>query len=75
MKINLLVGGPIENYPEGLLEKRGQDELWVGADKGAVRLLRSRNQTASFNRRLRFINESRTIFGRRHEQGSDDFGS
>ena len=38
MKINLLVGGPIENYPEGLLEKRGQDELWVGADKGAVRL-------------------------------------
>lgn len=23
---------------EGLLEKRGQDELWVGADKGAVRL-------------------------------------
>lgn len=38
MKINLLVGGPIENYPKGLLEKRGQDELWVGADKGAVRL-------------------------------------
>ena len=38
MKINLLVGGPIENYPERLLEKRGQDELWVGADKGAVRL-------------------------------------
>ncbi len=27
MKINLLVGGPIENYPERLLEKRGQDEL------------------------------------------------
>ena len=38
MKINLLVGGPIENYPERLLENRDQDELWVGADKGAVRL-------------------------------------
>lgn len=33
MKINLLVGGPIENYPERLLENRDQDELWVGADK------------------------------------------
>ena len=27
MKINLLVGGPIENYPERLLENRDQDEL------------------------------------------------
>lgn len=36
--LRLPVGGPIENYPEGLLEKRGQDELWVGADKGTVRL-------------------------------------
>ena len=69
MKINLLVGGPIENYPERLLEKRGQDELWVGADKGAVRLCEAGIKP------LLFINESRTIFGRRHEQGSDDFGS
>ena len=62
--------------PKDCLKKRGQDELWVGADKeSGAELLRGRNQTASFNRRLRFINGSRTIFGRRHEQGSDDFGS
>ena len=28
----------VQNYPERLLENRDQDELWVGADKGAVRL-------------------------------------
>lgn len=38
MRINLLVGGPVESWPEDLLEGRGEDEAWVGADKGAVRL-------------------------------------
>ena len=37
-EINLLVGGPSENWPANLLEER-KNEIWAGADQGAWHLV------------------------------------
>ncbi len=40
VEINLLVGGPISEWPEELLKKE-DDKIWVGADRGALRLIQN----------------------------------
>lgn len=40
MDINLLVGGPEADLPEGFYRRARKMENWVGADKGAVRLVK-----------------------------------
>nr|WP_034987426.1 thiamine diphosphokinase [Liquorilactobacillus sucicola] len=40
MKINLMVGGPSSEWPEGLFEKHSKEILWVGADRGAFHLVK-----------------------------------
>ncbi len=45
MIVNLLVGGPTSDWPtdlaDHLLNQASADEVWVGADYGAVRLIKS----------------------------------
>lgn len=44
MKVNLLVGGPVTDWPQDLKQRLAQknaDEVWVGADYGAVRLVKA----------------------------------
>ena len=41
MQLNLLVGGPVEYLPSGLLQAK-KNERWVGADMGAVRLCQAK---------------------------------
>ncbi|KRL07726.1 thiamine diphosphokinase [Liquorilactobacillus hordei] len=45
MEINLLVGGPVSEWPDELLE-RNTDKIWVGADRGALRLVKKGIQPA-----------------------------
>lgn len=43
MIVNLLVGGPVSDWPDDLadhLRQAADDEVWVGADYGAVRLVK-----------------------------------
>ncbi len=39
MRVNVLVGGPLEMVPTELILQR-KDEKWIGVDRGALRLLR-----------------------------------
>ena len=39
MRVNILVGGPLEMVPTELILQR-KDEKWIGVDRGALRLLR-----------------------------------
>ncbi|KRM96568.1 thiamine pyrophosphokinase [Liquorilactobacillus aquaticus DSM 21051] len=41
MDLNLLVGGPCSEWPEGLLESNQEDKIWIGADRGALHLVKS----------------------------------
>nr|WP_187323489.1 thiamine diphosphokinase [Liquorilactobacillus vini] len=40
MEINLLVGGPVKNWPDNLLIKK-KTAVWAGADRGALYLVKN----------------------------------
>lgn len=39
MRVNILVGGPLNMIPLDIVKKR-QNEKWIGVDRGAIRLLK-----------------------------------
>ncbi|MFT8424093.1 MAG: thiamine diphosphokinase [Liquorilactobacillus sp.] len=45
MEINLLVGGPVSEWPAELL-KKNDGQIWIGADRGALRLVQNGIQPA-----------------------------
>lgn len=40
MRVNILVGGPLELVPLNIIEQRCQ-EIWIGVDRGAITLLKN----------------------------------
>ncbi|WP_281164864.1 thiamine diphosphokinase [Liquorilactobacillus sicerae] len=80
MEINLLVGGPVKNWPKDLLGKK-KAAVWAGADRGALYLVQNGIQpllaigdfdsATSMERKLIFAKSQRVITDQPEKDDTD----